>query len=48
MLLWLREAEPALTQLDTWNAESNNHMISINEQLNYFVVARALDYQKSL
>ncbi|WP_237744867.1 GNAT family N-acetyltransferase [Kribbella catacumbae] len=48
MLLWLREAEPALTQLDTWNAESNNHMISINEQLNYYVVARALDYQKSL
>jgi len=48
MLLWLREAEPALTQLDTWNAESNNHMIAINEQLNYFVVARAVDYQKSL
>jgi GNAT superfamily N-acetyltransferase len=48
MLLWLREAEPALTQVDTWNAESNNHMISINEQLNYFVVARSIDYQKSL
>lgn len=48
MLLWLRETEPALTQLDTWNAESNNHMIGINEQLGYFVVARALDFQKSL
>jgi GNAT superfamily N-acetyltransferase len=48
MLLWLREAEPAVTQLDTWNAESNAHMIAINEQLNYHIVARALDFQKSL
>ncbi|MEV8372712.1 GNAT family N-acetyltransferase [Kribbella sp. NPDC056861] len=48
MLLWLREAEPAVTQLDTWNAESNSHMIAINEQLNYFIVARTKDYQKSL
>ncbi|WP_246486979.1 hypothetical protein [Kribbella qitaiheensis] len=48
MLLWLREAEPAITQLDTWNAESNSHMIAINEQLNYHIVARALDFQKSL
>ncbi|MEU4393128.1 GNAT family N-acetyltransferase [Kribbella sp. NPDC023855] len=48
MLLWLRETEPALTQLDTWNAESNNHMISINEQLGYSVVARSLEFQKSL
>jgi GNAT superfamily N-acetyltransferase len=48
MLLWLREAEPAVTQLDTWNAESNSHMIAINEQLNYFIVARAIDYQKTL
>jgi GNAT superfamily N-acetyltransferase len=48
MLLWLRDAEPALTQLDTWNAESNNHMIGINEQLNYFIVARTVDYQKTL
>ncbi|HWD82179.1 MAG TPA: GNAT family N-acetyltransferase, partial [Kribbella sp.] len=48
MLLWLREQEPALTQIDTWNAESNNHMISINEALNYHIVARFLDYQKTL
>jgi len=48
MLLWMREAEPALTQLDTWNAESNDHMIAINEQLNYHIVARALAYQKTL
>jgi GNAT superfamily N-acetyltransferase len=48
MLLWMREAEPAITQLDTWNAESNAHMIAINEQLNYRIVARVLAYQKSL
>ena len=48
MLLWLREQEPAVIQLDTWNAESNAHMIAINEQLNYRIVARAIAYQKSL
>jgi GNAT superfamily N-acetyltransferase len=48
MLLWLREEEPALAQVDTWNAESNNHMIGINEQLNYRIVVRDLSYQKSL
>ncbi|WP_233712326.1 GNAT family N-acetyltransferase [Kribbella turkmenica] len=48
MLLWMRDQEPQLAQLDTWNAESNNHMISINEQLNYRVITRIPDYQKSL
>ncbi|WP_328321649.1 GNAT family N-acetyltransferase [Kribbella sp. NBC_00382] len=48
MLLWLREEEPALTQIDTWNAESNNHMIGINEQMGYFIVGRGIDYQKTI
>jgi GNAT superfamily N-acetyltransferase len=48
MLLWLREAEPAVAQVDTWNAESNNHMITINEKLNYKIVARILAYQKKI
>ncbi|WP_410788313.1 GNAT family N-acetyltransferase [Kribbella sp. C-35] len=48
MLLELRDAEPALTQVDTWNAESNGHMIGINEQLNYKIVARFLAYQKTV
>ncbi|NOL39321.1 GNAT family N-acetyltransferase [Kribbella sandramycini] len=48
MLLWLREAEPQIARIDTWNAESNNHMIGINEQLNYTIVGRFLDYQKKL
>ncbi|GAB2662010.1 GNAT family N-acetyltransferase [Kribbella swartbergensis] len=48
MLRWMREQEPAITQLDTWNAESNAHMIAINEQLNYRIVGRVIAYQKSL
>jgi GNAT superfamily N-acetyltransferase len=47
MLLWMREAEPALAQLDTWNAESNDHMIGINDQLGYRVIARAIEYQRT-
>ncbi|WP_344116672.1 GNAT family N-acetyltransferase [Kribbella alba] len=47
MLLWMREAEPAVTQLDTWNAESNAHMIAINQQLNYRIIARSIAYQKT-
>ncbi|TDW23837.1 hypothetical protein EV650_2697 [Kribbella kalugense] len=30
------------------NAESNNHLITINEQLNYKIIARILAYQKKL
>ncbi|HEU4945967.1 MAG TPA: GNAT family N-acetyltransferase [Kribbella sp.] len=48
MLLWMREVEPALSQLDTWNAESNEHMIGINEQLGYRVIARSIAYQRRL
>jgi GNAT superfamily N-acetyltransferase len=48
MLLWMRDEEPALGLIDTWNAESNDHMIHINEQLNYRIIARVLDYQKTL
>ena len=48
MLLWMRDQEPAVTQLDTWNAESNSHMIAINEQLNYHIVARAIAFQKTI
>ncbi len=33
MLLWMRAAEPGLTEINTWNAESNTHMIAVNEQL---------------
>jgi GNAT superfamily N-acetyltransferase len=46
MLHWLAEVEPQLATLDTWNAESNHHMIAVNEQLGYRMVARILDFQR--
>lgn len=48
MLLWLAEAEPGLASLDTWNAESNDHMISVNEALGYRVLGRGLQFQRRL
>jgi len=35
MLGWLAEAEPALERIITGNADSNSHMISVNETLGY-------------
>lgn len=46
MNLWLREAEPQLEQVDTWNAESNDHMIGVNELLGYRIMGREIQYQR--
>lgn len=43
---WLLAVEPQLRTLDTWNAESNDHMIAVNERLGYRVVGRALEFQR--
>lgn len=48
MLLWLAEAEPQVETVDTWNAESNAHMIAVNEALGYRVLARELQFQRPL
>jgi len=48
MLRWLRESQPQLVLLDTGNAETNAHMIAVNEQLGYRVMARGLEYQRSV
>ncbi len=48
MLRWLAEAEPGLARIDTWNAESNDHMIGVNEVLGYRVMGREWAYQRSL
>jgi GNAT superfamily N-acetyltransferase len=48
MLLWLADAEPQLETVDTWNAESNDHMIAVNEALGYRVMGRELQVQGSL
>jgi len=45
MNLWLAETEPALRTVDTWNAESNDHMISVNETLHYRWMGRGLEMQ---
>lgn len=45
MLRWLAEAEPQIATIDTWNAESNDRMISVNELLGYRVVGRELVFQ---
>jgi len=48
MLLWLREEQPQLETIDTGNAASNDHMIGINEQLGYRVMAVELELQRKL
>ena len=48
MLRRLAEVEPQVETVDTWNAESNAHMIAVNEALGYRVMARELQFQRSL
>lgn len=48
MLRRLAEKEPRLESIDTWNAESNDHMIGVNEALGYRIVGRNIDYQRTL
>ncbi|MFC6341858.1 GNAT family N-acetyltransferase, partial [Nocardioides hankookensis] len=48
MLHWLDVEEPQVREIDTWNAESNHHMIGVNEMLGYRVLGRVLDFQRSL
>jgi GNAT superfamily N-acetyltransferase len=48
MLRWLAESEPQIDSVDTWNAESNDHMIGVNERLGYRVLGRELAFQRRL
>ncbi|HET7691421.1 MAG TPA: GNAT family N-acetyltransferase [Nocardioidaceae bacterium] len=48
MVEWLAEEEPQLELIDTWNAESNDHMIGVNEQLGYEIQGRNLEFQRDL
>ena len=48
MNLWLREVQPQLAEVTTWNAESNDHMIGVNEALGYRIVGRQLEFQRAL
>jgi GNAT superfamily N-acetyltransferase len=48
MLRWLAEAEPGLATIDTWNMESNDHMIAVNERLGYEVLGREVELQRDV
>jgi GNAT superfamily N-acetyltransferase len=48
MLLWLAEDEPPLATVDTWNAQSNDYMIAVNDRLGYRVLGRGVQYQRRL
>lgn len=48
MLLWLRDARPGLTVIDTWNATSNSHMIAVNEALGCEVSQLGVAMQRTL
>ena len=45
MMRWLAEVEPQLETVDTFNAESNDHMVAVNERLGYRVMGRELQFQ---
>ena len=48
LLVWLAEAEPQLEWIQTWNAESNRHMLAVNETLGFVLFARTIEHQKAL
>jgi GNAT superfamily N-acetyltransferase len=48
MMRWLAEAEPRLEHVDTFNAESNDHMVAVNDRLGYRVMGRELQYQDAI
>jgi GNAT superfamily N-acetyltransferase len=48
MLRWLREQEPQLLEMDTWNAVSNTHMVAVNELLGYEVLLTGVEWQLHL
>jgi len=47
-LLVLREQEPQITRVITWNAEGNRHMRSVNEQLGFEVANKWADLSLKL
>jgi GNAT superfamily N-acetyltransferase len=48
MLRLLADIEPQIVQIDTWNAESNAHMIAVNDALGCVVVGRTVELQLRL
>jgi RimJ/RimL family protein N-acetyltransferase len=48
MMRWLAEAEPRLATVETFNAESNDHMVRVNERLGYRLMGREYQYQERI
>jgi GNAT superfamily N-acetyltransferase len=48
MLRLLRDREPAIVQIDTWNALSNRHMIAVNDAIGCIVVGYGSELQRDL
>lgn len=48
MLRWLRDEQPQLLTIDTWNAVSNDFMISVNEAMGYRLLGTSVGYQDTL
>ena len=46
MMLWLAEDEPQVERVFTDNAESNRHMIAVNDRLGYRPLGRILEFQR--
>jgi RimJ/RimL family protein N-acetyltransferase len=46
MLLWLADVEPQVARVHTDNAESNRHMIAVNDRLGYVPAGRRLEFQR--
>ncbi|MEO7980326.1 MAG: GNAT family N-acetyltransferase [Sporichthyaceae bacterium] len=47
-LAFLRAHEPALRTVDTWNADSNAHMLRVNLAMGFEVVRRWSEYEKAV
>lgn len=48
MVRWLAEEEPLLETVDTFNAESNAHMVAVNDALGCRIMARELAFQQRI
>jgi GNAT superfamily N-acetyltransferase len=48
MLKLLADIEPQILHIDTWNAESNAHMVAVNDALGCVVVGRTVELQLRL
>jgi hypothetical protein len=44
----LQDELPAVTTVRTWNAESNTHMLAVNQAMGFFVTGYTREWTKAL